>query len=325
MGPELFNADGKSFSFFPEQASTFATQVDYLTLFAVLILVVFLGLVLGLIVLFCIKFGYREDHKKAWDVPENIWFEGSLTIVPFVVVMVLFVWGAKLYLDVYTPPKGATELFVTGKQWMWRVQHPDGKREINTLTVPKGVPIQLTMTSEDVIHAFFVPAFRIKRDVVPGRYTTVWFEATKTGTFHLFCAEYCGTEHAYMTGKVHVLEPDAYERWLANEKAGETLVQAGAKLFQKVGCVQCHGGLATDRGPPLAGVFGRKRLLVDGREVQADEDYLRRSMTHPQKDIVKGFAPVMPSFSGRLQADQITKIVAYIKSLEGGKKEVAQR
>jgi cytochrome c oxidase subunit 2 len=204
-----------------------------------------------------------------------------------------------------------------GKQWMWKAQHPLGKSEINMLHVPVNQPVKLIMTSQDVIHSFYIPAFRVKKDVLPGRYTELWFEATKTGEYHLFCAEYCGTEHSQMIGSVVVMEQLEYERWLSGNVAGESMAAAGQRLFEQRGCASCHAGTSDARGPALAGLFGKEVQLEDGRTVTADESYLRESILNPQAKVVAGYSPVMPTFEGQISEEGLLQLVAYIKSLEG--------
>jgi cytochrome c oxidase subunit 2 len=228
--------------------------------------------------------------------------------------MVIFVWGAKLYATVMLdPPAGALEVYAVGKQWMWKFQHPDGQREIDELHVPVGHPVQMTMTSQDVIHSFFVPAFRIKMDVVPGRYTTVWFEASKPGVYHLFCAEYCGTAHSGMRGRVVALPPTQYQEWLSSNRVVESMASTGARIFQQMGCGSCHD--AEGLAPPMAGVFGSSVTLASGDRVLADEGYIRESILDPRAKIVAGYAPIMPTFQGQFSEEELSQLVAYIKSL----------
>ncbi len=236
-------------------------------------------------------------------------------MIPLVIVLVMFGWGVKVFFAQSDPPSNAVEYFVTAKQWMWKVQHPSGKREINELHVPVGQPIKLTMISEDVIHAFFVPAFRIKADVLPGRYTTLWFQATRPGQYHLFCAEYCGTEHSKMGGTVYVMDPADYEAWLAQGPPGSGPGASGEELFASLACVTCHRAGVRARGPNLAGVFGSTVQLADGRTVVADESYVRESILDPKAKVVAGFQPVMPSFQGQVTEDQLLQLVQYVKSL----------
>jgi len=231
-----------------------------------------------------------------------------------VIAMFIFVWGAKVYFEVLRPPETALEFYVVGKQWMWKVQHPTGQREINEMHVPRGVSVKLTMTSEDVIHSFFVPAFRVKRDVLPGRFVAAWFNATKVGEYHLFCSQYCGTAHSQMTGKIIVMEPADYSAWLAG-RTGEPPAVAGRKLFEKLGCATCHQADASGRGPSLIGVFGRPVQLVGGGKLLADETYVRESVLNPQAKLVLGYEGIMPTFTGQVDEERLVELIAYIKSL----------
>jgi len=230
--------------------------------------------------------------------------------------MVMFVWGAKLFFVIYHPPINSLEITVVAKQWMWKVQHPEGRLEIDELHVPVGRPIKLTMTSQDVIHDFFVPAFRVKKDVLPGRYTTVWFEATKAGEYHLFCSQYCGTQHSGMVGRIVVMEAPHYQTWLSGGTTGMSLAAAGEKLFQTLGCVSCHADNDTGRGPSLAGLFGKAIQLQGGKSVIADEAYIRESILEPQAKIVAGYPPIMPTFKGLISEEGILQILAYLKSVK---------
>jgi cytochrome c oxidase subunit 2 len=236
------------------------------------------------------------------------------TVIPFIISMVIFFWGARLYFNYYRPPADALEIRVIGKQWMWKIQHPDGTREINTLHVPLNQNVRLTLASQDVIHSFYMPEMRVKQDAVPGRYSVLWFKPTKVGTYHLFCAEYCGTLHSGMIGKVVVMEPDAYQQWLSGSVPGERPAESGAKLFDKLGCRSCHGVQA----PSLAGVFGTQVKLSDGSTVLADENYIRQSILDSTSQIVEGFPPIMPSFRGQVSEEQLMDLTAYIKSLAVG-------
>jgi cytochrome c oxidase subunit II len=232
--------------------------------------------------------------------------------------MTMFVWGARVFFEQYKPPQNAIEVYVVGKQWMWKLQHATGQREINELHVPVGRKVKLIMTTEDVIHDFFVPAFRTKADVVPGRYTTLWFEATKAGRYHLFCAEYCGMNHSGMIGTVIVMEPRDFDNWLAGNTGTTTPAAAGQQLYQTLGCASCHGANGEGgRGPVLAGLFGRDVSLASGATVRADEGYLRESIVNPQAKLVAGFGPIMPTFQGQVSEDQLMQLVAFIKSLHG--------
>lgn len=309
------------FSLLPEQASSFAGQVDALYLFLVAISVFFTVVAAILVLVFGIRFRRRPGGPAAEKPHEDSRLEIIVGAFLLVLLMVIFGWGAKVYFHNTRPPADAMEIMVTGKQWMWKLQHPQGKREINTLHIPAGRPVQLTMTSEDVIHSFYIPAFRVKQDVLPGRYTRLWFEATKPGTYHLFCAEYCGTEHSMMGGWVNVLTPADYERWLRGDAAGaatETPVQAGERLFSQFGCKTCHSAGSGQLGPNLTGLVGHPVKLSDGTEVLADDDYLRESILNSQAKLVEGYQPVMPVFKGLVSEDQLLQLIAYIKSLSGG-------
>jgi cytochrome c oxidase subunit II len=304
------------FRLFPEQASTHAPRVDLLYFFLLGVALFFTVLIAALIVYFSIK--YRRGNARVDRTPSvghPLSMEIAWMIIPLVISMTIFGWGATLFFSAYRPPAGAMEVRVVAKQWMWKFQHASGRREINTLHVPLGQPVKLTMISEDVIHSLYVPAFRIKRDVLPGSYSACWFEATRTGEFHLFCAEYCGTNHSRMTGSVVVLEPSEYETWLGGGK-NELPAVAGKRLFEELRCASCHqsdGGLA--RCPPVAGLFGREVKLTGGATIAADEDYLRESILRPNAKVVAGFQPLMPSFDGQVDEEQLIQLIAYIKSL----------
>ena len=301
----------------PERASTLAVQIDLFLYVIVGLAIFFAALIFGLLTFFAVRYRHNSRASRHQIHQENLKLEIFWTVVPTFLVIVLFVWAGKIFVEYFRIPEGAQELLVTGKQWMWKIQHANGRREINELHVPVNTPIQLTMTSEDVIHSFFVPQFRVKKDVLPGRYTTLWFEATKTGTFNLFCAEYCGTGHSRMTGKVVVLDPPEYERWL---KEGNVEASAGAstgeRLFTRMGCITCHREGAGARGPLLAGLFGREVVLQDGGKVIADETYLRESILEPRTKLVEGFAPLMPTYKSQLSETDVFELVNYIKSLQ---------
>jgi cytochrome c oxidase subunit 2 len=229
----------------------------------------------------------------------------------------MFAWGAQIYFENSRPPKNANEIYVVGKQWMWKIQHSTGQREINELHVPVGRKIKLIMTSEDTIHDFFIPAFRIKADVLPGKYTTQWFEATKAGTYHLFCAEYCGMNHSGMTGSVIVMQPADFDNWLSGNASQQSSAVAGQQLFQSLGCVSCHGANGEGgRGPGLVGLFGSKVFLTNNQTLTADEAYIRESIENPSAKVVSGFSPIMPTFQGQVTPEQLIQIMSYIKSLQ---------
>lgn len=300
---------------FPRQASTFANDVDTLYLFLVVLSAFFSILIAGLIVYFAIKYRRRDPISIGARITGSIPLELTWTIIPLGLSMVIFVWGAALFYRMARPPRDAIDVYVVGKRWMWKVQHPDGQREINQLHVPVGRPVRLTMGSEDVIHSFFIPAFRMKWDVVPGRTTTAWFEASKPGEYHLFCAEYCGTKHSAMIGSIIVMEPAEYQRWLGGAGTEGSLAAAGEKLFQSLGCATCHTGGPQAQGPVLQGLFGKTVQLVDGSRVTADENYIRESIVNPQARVVTGFAPIMPPYQGQISEEGLLQLIAYIRSL----------
>jgi cytochrome c oxidase subunit 2 len=307
---------GKLFQLFPEQASTFALKVDALYGFIVGITAFFTALISILIIVFAVK--YRRRPGRLPEQPsEPLGLELVWTAIPLMLVLVMFVWGSTVYLDQTIPPKGAEDIFVVGKQWMWKIQHTNGRREINELHVPVGRAMKLTLASQDVIHSFYVPAFRIKQDAVPGQYRTTWFEATKPGTYHLFCAEYCGTNHSGMIGRIVVLDPIEYEQWLGGYTE-ETPVQEGQKLFSDYDCVSCHATGQRQRGPNLGSLYGTTVELADGNKVLFDEVYIRESILEPKAKIARGFPPVMPTFRGQLTEEQILALITYIKSLTPG-------
>jgi cytochrome c oxidase subunit 2 len=304
---------GSFFRIFPEQASTIAARVDGLYTFLLGVAVFFSGLIFLLILYFAIKYRRRPGHTRAQQVGTHNLLETAWILIPLAITMVVFVWGAKLYAMVMlSPPANALEVYAIGKQWMWKFQHPGGQREIDELHVPVGHAVKMTMTSQDAIHSFYVPAFRIKMDVLPGRYTTIWFEASKPGVYHLFCAEYCGTDHSRMRGQVIALPPTQYQEWLRSNREVEPMTTAGARLYQQMGCAMCHGaGLA----PALEGIFGSSVQLANGERVLADEVYMRESILNPRAKLVAGYAPIMPTFQGQLSEEDLTQLVAYIKSL----------
>jgi len=300
---------------FPPEASSFAGHVDALYIFLILVTAFFSLLIGTLVVVFAIKFHRKSPDEVATEVHESGLLEIVWTVIPFGLVLVMFAWGASVYFRLSRPPANALDIYVTAKQWMWKLQHTDGHREMNELHVPVGVPVRLTMASEDVIHSFYVPAFRFKRDVVPGRFSTAWFEATKPGKYHLFCAEFCGTRHSNMIGWVYVMKPADYQAWLAGGVPGETLAAAGAKRFIEHQCNTCHGDQPGARGPSLNGLFGKQVQLANGRTVLADESYIRESIVNPQAVLTAGYQPIMPTFQGLIGEEGLLQLVAYIKSL----------
>jgi cytochrome c oxidase subunit 2 len=308
----------------PEQASTFAGDVDGLYFFLVGLTIVLSVLISGLILYFAIKYRRKSEEEVPDPIEGSMKLEAVWTIIPFIVSMGIFGWGASIYFNQYRVPKDALDIYVVAKQWMWKFQHTDGQREINELHVPVGRRIKLTMTTEDVLHSLYVPAFRVKMDLVPGRYSYMWFQATKPGRYHMFCAEFCGTSHSGMIGWVDVMQPADYEAWLSGGAAGGSLAQSGEKLFQQFGCATCHKPDGTGRGPALEGVFGKSVLLGDGASVTADEAYVRESILNSQAKIVAGFQrpSIMPTFQGQLSEEQLLQLIEYVKAL--GQKPAAQ-
>jgi cytochrome c oxidase subunit II len=304
----------ENFPLWPTQASTGAGNVDALFVFLVLLAAFMSVAIFTMILVFAVKYRNRRGHT-AEQIEGSVPLEVTWSTVPLAIFMVIFVWGAVIYFQERTPPRGADEIYVVAKQWMWKLEHEQGQREINELQVPVGRDVKLIMTSQDVIHSFYVPAFRIKQDVLPGRYTTAWFRATKPGVYHLFCAEYCGTAHSGMIGQVVVLEPAQYQAWLSGGATFGSLAANGESLFQQLGCPTCHRFDVQGRAPNLIGVFGKPVLLEDGRTVIADENYIRESILSPSAKIVSGFKPIMPTFQGLVSEEQLTALVAYVKSL----------
>ncbi len=303
---------------FPEQASTFAWMVDGLYFYLILVSIGFTIPVVAAIFIFGLKYREREKFATPAEMHGSIALETIWSIIPFVISMTIFLGGAYIYFLQYRPPENAMEVYVVGKQWMWKIQHQTGQREINELHVPVGQNIKLTMTTEDVLHDFDIPAFRTKADVVPGRYTYLWFNATKPGKYHLYCAEYCGLNHSGMGGWVYVMEQRDFDNWLAGNVSDQTPVQQGQDLFtNKLGCASCHAGGANQRGAKIEGIFGTQVKLTNGQTVTADDEYIRNSILNPSSQIVEGYTPIMPTFKGQVTEEQLNALVAYIKSLGG--------
>ncbi len=303
---------------FPEQASTFAWEVDALYFYLIAISVFFTVGIVAAIGFFVVKYREKEKFANGAEIHGSVPLELFWSFVPFVISMTIFLGGALVYYKQYRPPENTMEIYVVGKQWMWKLQHQTGQREINELHIPVGRKIKLTMTTEDVLHDFFIPAFRTKADVVPGRYTTVWFEATKPGKYRLYCAEYCGLNHSGMGGWVYVMEQRDFDNWLSGNVSGQTPVEAGQDLFMnKLGCASCHAGGPTQRGAKLEGIYGKDVKLANGQTVKVDDEYLRNSILNPAGQIVEGYQPIMPTFKGQVTEEQLVQIVAYIKSLSG--------
>jgi cytochrome c oxidase subunit 2 len=300
--------------YFPQDASTTAGGVDALFLFLVVAsTIVTLGIFLCLIV-FSIAFRRRPGNEIARQIPGNLKLETTWTLIPLVLAMIPFVWGARLYFDLSSPPDDALNVYVVARQWMRKAEHPDGQSEIDELHVPVGQPVRLTMISQDVIHSFFVPAFRMKMDVLPGRYTTAWFQATAVGRYRLECAEFCGTDHAEMLGWIVAMDPPDFASWLDGQ-ASQSLASQGDRLFQQLGCNGCHRADSLARAPVLAGLYGQTVRLQDGSQLLADESYIRRSILEPNAQVVDGWQPIMPPFQGQLSEEQLLALVAYVRSI----------
>ncbi|HEX8169331.1 MAG TPA: cytochrome c oxidase subunit II [Thermoanaerobaculia bacterium] len=305
------------FPLFPEQASTVSPLVDGLFLGLVALTGAVSLLIWIVIFVFAIKYRRRPDNELAQEQEPPAALEMTWTIVPTLIFMGIFLAGAFVYFRINRVPTNSLEIYATGRQWMWKFQHPTGQREINTLHVPVNRPVKITMASEDVIHSLWFPAFRVKADVLPNRYRTMWFEATKPGRYHLFCAEYCGTLHSGMIGWVEVMEPTAYQRWLAGGSEG-SLASQGEKLFEKYACNTCHTNTATGRGPMLIGLYGKSVPLANGASVIADENYIRESILNPQAKIAAGFQPIMPTFQGQVNEDDLLRLIAYVRTIGSG-------
>jgi cytochrome c oxidase subunit II len=302
--------------FLPEAASTLARRVDALYLYLVAITVFFSLLISSVLVFFAVKYRRRVAFEIPRPIAGSIKLETMWTVIPLLIAMTMFVWGASVFFAQYRPPSNAMEVYVVGKQWMWKFQHSTGQREINELHVPVGRKVKLTMTSEDVIHSFYVPAFRLKTDVLPGRYTTYWFEATKPGRYHLFCAEYCGTNHSGMGGWVEVMNLTDYDNWLSGNANQESPVAAGQKIFQSLGCASCHGAQGEGgRGPSFVGLFNSEVQIEADGKVTANEEYIRNSILNPSQQIVAGYQNIMPTFKGQVNEEQLLLLITYIKSL----------
>ena len=302
------------FPLFPEQASSVAPLVDNLYIFLVVVTGAVTLLIWVVIFYFAIKYRRRPDNELAQEQEPPAALEVAWIVIPTIIFMGIFVWGAWVFFRMNRVPANSIEVYATGRQWMWKFQHPSGQREINSLHVPVNRPIKITMASEDVIHSLWFPAFRVKMDVLPNRFRTMWFEATKTGRYHIFCAEYCGTMHSGMIGWVEVMEPAEYQRWLAGGTEG-SLASQGEKLFAKYACNTCHMDTATGRGPVLAGLYGKTRPLVNGQSVVADDNYLRESILNPTAKVAAGYQPIMPTFQGQVSEDDLIRLLAYVKSL----------
>jgi cytochrome c oxidase subunit 2 len=302
----------------PLAASTGA-QTDLLLLGLLGVSVAVLALVFGLMLLYAVRYRHNSPVDRDALAEKSFRFEISWTIATLVIFFGLFIWGSTIYVKLYQPPANALKIYVVAKQWMWKIEHAGGQREINALHVPIDTPIELVMTSEDVIHDFFVPAFRIKRDVLPNQYETMWFRADRIGTYHLFCSQFCGTAHSNMIGDVVVMSAQDYAGWLTTNGAGDTLAAQGRGLFVRYGCAGCHIGVGTTRAPPLAGLYGSPVPLSDGTTVIADDRYIRDSIMQPKNQVVASYEPIMPSFANVIGEDDLVRLVAYIHSLAAEK------
>ena len=304
----------KNSPLFPPEASTIAPYADALYFFLLAITVIGCLLVGGLVIGFSVRYR-KERSPEATQIEGSTLLEATWTLIPLGLFLVAFVWGALLYFRIYNPPPNAMQVYVVGKQWMWKAEHPGGQHEIDALHIPTGRPVQVTLISQDVFHSFSVPAFRVKREAIPGRYTTVWFQATKPGTYHLFCTQYCGTQHSGMIGQIIAMKPDDYRAWAASSTSGSSLAQNGERLFASLGCNACHTGSPTSRGPNLAQVYNTRIRLQDGSTAVADEAYLRESILNPSMHIPAGYAPIMPTYQGQISEDGMIDLVEYIKTL----------
>ena len=304
-----------NFPIFPAAASSTATQTDDLYFALLGLSAVVLAIVFVPLIYFLFKFrrGQRADRRPI-NLPTTK-IEVTWTLIPTCIAMVLFAWGADAYFYEEVPPPDTLDINVIGKQWMWKIQHQEGNREIDELHIPVDRSVKLTMGSEDVIHSFFVPAFRVKQDVVPGRFTTEWFKPTRIGRYRFYCSEYCGAFHSQMQGLIYVMAPADYERWLAANRPADTLAQAGEHLFRELGCSGCHVNSSAVHAPPLAGLYGNLVPLSDGAFVRADDQYLRDKILLPNKELPAGYEPVMPSFQGHVTEAQLMELIAYLKSI----------
>lgn len=302
----------------PPQASSLAKEHDAIFFALSTLTAVFTLIVVIAVIIFAVRYRRGSKASRANPKYEDLRMELTWTIIPLLLGLVMFYFGARLYVRQRTPPPNSEEIFVIGKQWMWHVQHPNGVRENNTLHIPIGRPVKLTMISQDVIHAFYVPAFRTQMYVVPGRYTQMWFNATEPGQYHLFCNLYCGTQHSEMGGVVIAMPAREYAQWLANGGNSTptlTMAQAGAKLYSKLACNNCHGIKDTPRAPSLVGIYGRKRTFTNAAPTVADEAYLRESILRPWERITSGYGQEMPTYEGQLTEAEVLDLVTYLKSM----------
>ena len=303
----------------PLAASTGA-ETDFLLLGLVAVSIAVLALVFGLMFLYVVRYRHNSPSQRGAIAEKSFRFEATWTAATLLIFFGLFIWGSVIYVRLYQPPTDALKIYVVAKQWMWKAEHAGGQREINALHLPIDTPIELVMTSQDVIHDFFVPAFRIKRDVLPGQYQTMWFRADRVGTYHLFCSQFCGTLHSGMIGDVVVMSSGDYADWLTTNGAGDTLADQGKALFVRYGCAGCHLGNGTVRAPSLVRLYGSPVPMSDGSTIIADDRYIRDSIMYPKQQIVAGYEPVMPSFANVINEDDLVRLVAYIHSLAAEKR-----
>ena len=311
--------DAQWVPFWPRNAALSASIIDTIDIGEFALVGLILAMVFGMMLVFCVRYRAGSSVKRAPTSKKSWKFEIGWTSATLAAFLVLFVFGAHAYVYLYTPPAHPDlELYIVGKQWMWKVQHPGGQREIDALHIPVGRSVRVILASEDVIHSFFIPAFRLKHDVIPGQFETFWFKADAAGQYALECSEFCGTQHAHMIGQVTVMTPAAYERWLEQQGVAGSMAQQGEALFRRYGCSGCHGTNSTVHAPPLDGLYGSIVHLQDGRVMRADERYIRDCILLPLTQVVAGYPPVMPSFSGQISEEDLMRIIAYIKSLSPG-------
>ena len=309
-----------------EAASRTTGQVDALFLFITVVSLFFFLLVEGLLIYFAIRYRRRKgaEPSETPDIRGSLFLETVWVLIPTIVVASFFYYGYRVFRDIRTPSPGATDIHVMARQWLFEFRYPDGRSSINELRVPAGRPVKLILSSDDVIHSFFVPDYRVKQDMVPGRYTTLYLHPDKEGTYPILCAEYCGVGHSTMRAELIVMEPGAYAAWREKKEApaGLSLAEQGKALVGKSGCLGCHALEGKEKiAPNLRQSFGRKVLLADGTSVTADEEYLRESILDPKAKVVKGYPAVMPTFKGSLSPDDVGAIIAYLRSLSGDKEE----
>lgn len=306
---------GPSLPFHPPAASSIAEGVDQLHYFLTAITLFFTALIFAVIFYFMVKYRRRSEDDKPSETEENLPLEVAWTVIPALICVVIFIWSSSLYVRNARPPDAASDIYVIGKQWMWHIQHPEGPREIDELHIPVGVPIKITMTSQDVIHDFYIPAFRVKKDALPGRYSSIWFEATEVGTYHFYCAQYCGALHSQMIGWVYVMSQADYAAWLASGTNNESMAEQGGLLFTRLGCSDCHMADGNGRGPSLLGLYGKSEKLKSGESRDVDESLVRDAIVNPNSVNLPNYPPIMPTYKGQVSEDQVLQLIAYVKSL----------